>query len=138
MSGKENDCKNDQQDNFVHCRWKETCPLPNPEPNQSTHPITLQFIPGKYSDCQLLLCLFSKILFLDGAVGKGLQSAYTTHCNAADIRHINPHERFLVGMTQLSCVPTQHYTTSRRFCSPHGIEEKFNSLLRERLDAANN
>ena len=93
MSDKENDCKNDQQDNFVCCCWKETCPPLNWEPNQSMHWIILQFISGKHPDCQLLLSLFSKIPFLDGAVGKGLQSAHMIHYNAADI---NPQERFLI------------------------------------------
>ena len=36
MFGKENDPKNDQEDSFVRCRWKETCPPPlNREPNRT-------------------------------------------------------------------------------------------------------
>ena len=69
MSGKENDCNNDQEDSFVRCRWKETCLPSNREPNQSTHRIALQFISGKHLECQLLLCFFTKIPFLNGAVG---------------------------------------------------------------------
>ena len=80
----------------------------------------------------LWLSTSSIVVFQDSlprAVGKGLQSAYMTHCNAADI---NPHKRFLimkdptlVRAGQLTCLnllsrlPAQHYTTSRRFCSPH-------------------
>ena len=135
MSGKENDCKNIQEDSFVYCHWKETCLPPDREPNQSTHRFTLQFIFGKHPDCHLLLCLFSNISFLDGAVGKGLQSAFTTHCNAADI---NPHERFLimkdptlVKAAHLTCLnlpsrlPTQHQAdfVVRMYA---GIEEKLN------------
>ena len=82
-----------EEDSFVRCRWKETCLPPNWEPNQSTHRTALQFISGKHLDWQLLLCLFSKTPFLDEAVGKGLQSAYTTYCCAANI---NPHEGLLI------------------------------------------
>ena len=144
MSGKENDCTNDQEDSFVRCRWKETCPPPNREPNQSTHRITLQFISGKHPDCQLLLCLFSKIPFLDGAVGKGLQSAYTTQAD------IDPHERLLIVkdptvvragkftcLNLLSRLPTQHQADFIVHMYA-GIEKKLNSFLLERLDAANN
>ena len=92
--------------------------------------------------CQSLLCLYTKIPFLDGAVGKGLQSAYTKHCNGADI---NPHERFLivkdptlVRAGQLTCLnllsrlPTQHQADFVVRINAR-IEEKFNSLLREDL-----
>ena len=74
--------------------------------------------------------------------GKGLQSAYTTHCNGADI---NPHERFLivkdptlVRAGQLTCLnllsrlPTQHLADCVVGMYAR-IEEKFNYLFREDL-----
>ena len=153
MSGQENDCKNDQKIVFVRCRSKAACPPPNRQHivNQSTHRITLQFSSGKHPVNFFYACFprFPSSIELR-AKGSNLHTRHIamlpTPIHMSDlwswtVKDPTLLRAWLAYMSNLLSRPlhniAQHQTDFVGRMNV-GIEEKFNSLLRERLDAASN
>ena len=123
MFGKVNDPKNDQGDSFVRCRWKETCPPPNREPNR-TELFSNSFLANTLTVNLFCACLprFPSSMEL-WPKGPNLHTRHIamlpTSIHMSDFWswRPDPRESWLAYMSEVA-VQTS-YTTSSRFCSPH-------------------